>query len=153
MRRIVRTRFRPGTKFVASALSLLVLLSASSCHWLRYHDLVRTHVDLMERIAMDVGDAVDSGKYRLRPADLQTMAYPLERAHAFLDETEGRRDSTASRMRLEEFVEAYQELYEYLDRVRTISSDDKRAKKVDALIAEVTRRAQATRSALDEETG
>jgi hypothetical protein len=131
----------------------IISMSASSCHWLRYHDLARTHVDLMERIANDVGAALRIGEYRLKPGDLQTMAYPLERAMAFLEESSGRRGHSASRQRLEEFVGAYQELYEYLDRVRTIADEERRIKKVDALIAMVNEKAAATRAALDEETG
>lgn len=72
---------------------------------------------------------------------------------AFLEESSGRRGHSASRQRLEEFVGAYQELYEYLDRVRTIADEERRIKKVDALIAMVNEKAAATRAALDDETG
>jgi len=136
----------------AAALAALVMTAAPACHWLRYHDLARTHVDLMERIANDAGAAIAESDYRLRPADLQTMAYPLERAAGFLDETAGRREDTASWQRLGEFIAAYQELYEYLDRVRTTPDEGKRARKVDALIRAVNERAAAVRAALDEET-
>lgn len=131
----------------------IISMATSSCHWLRYHDLARTHVDLMERIANDVGAALGVGEYRLKPGDLQTMAYPLERARAFLEESRSSREQSESHERLEEFVQAYQELYEYLDRVRTIADDGRRIKKVDALIAIVNEKAAVTRAALDEETG
>ena len=138
----------------SAAIAIFVLLGtlAASCHWLRYHDLVLTHVDLMEGIANDAGAAMAAGGYRLNPTDLKTMAYPLERAIEFLGETRGRRERSPSRRQLEAFVEAYRELYVYLDKVR-ITADGKRAKKVAALVATVAARAAATRAAVDEETG
>ena len=136
-----------------ATVAIFVLLGtlAASCHWLRYHDLVLTHVDLMEGIANDAGAAMAAGNYRLNPTDLKTMAYPLERAIEFLGETRGRRERSASRRHLEEFVEAYRALYVYLDRVR-ITSAGKQAKKVVALVATVASAAAATRAAVEEET-
>ena len=57
MRRISRPRISGINATATVALFVFLAMSAVSCHWLRYHDLVRTHVDLMERIATDVGDA------------------------------------------------------------------------------------------------
>lgn len=151
----LRKSFSPHRVFrVIAALGVAALLAVptASCHWLRYHDLARTHVDLMARIANDVGTAIENSQYRLRPADLQTMAYPLERAAGFLEDSRGRRAETASWQRLAEFVAAYQELYEYLDRVRSTPDDGKRRRKVKELIAAVNERAAATRAAIDEET-
>ena len=134
------------------AVCVLLGTLATSCHWLRYHDLVLTHVDLMEGIANDAGAAIQAGNYRLNPTDLKTMAYPLERAIEFLGETRGRRERSPSRRHLEEFVVAYRALYVYLDRVR-ITPGDKRARKAAALVATVVSLAAATRAAVDEETG
>jgi cell fate (sporulation/competence/biofilm development) regulator YlbF (YheA/YmcA/DUF963 family) len=128
-------------------------LGASSCHWLRYHDLARTHVDLLEQIADDVGAALDVVDYRMKPGDLQTMAYPLERAMAFVEESRRARAQLQSHQRLAAFVEAYKALYEYLDRVRSVRQEEGGTRTVNALIAVVNEHAAAVRAAIDEETG
>ncbi|HSG00390.1 MAG TPA: hypothetical protein VLA20_04625 [Vicinamibacterales bacterium] len=123
-------------------------LASSSCAWLRYEDQIRTHVELMERIAADAGSAVQGAGYRLRPADLQTMAYPLERAAALRKRIESNRVDPALRAAFGDFVGAYSQLYEYLDQVRSTADEPRLSERVDELLAGVDRAAGRVRAAL-----
>ncbi len=142
---------RGSAAVLAVLIVVLAALAVSSCHWLRYHDLARTHVDLLDRIALDVGAALDVVDYRMKPGDLQTMGYPLERAIAFVEESRGSRGELASHKRFVEFVDTYKELYEYLDRVRTASAQEDGLRMVRSLITSVNEKAAAVRAAIDAE--
>ncbi|MFQ5477751.1 MAG: hypothetical protein ACE5E4_03955 [Candidatus Binatia bacterium] len=56
----------------------------AGCYWLRYPDIVRTHVELLERMALDGRDMVAAGmEGRLDSRELERFRYPLERAKGF----------------------------------------------------------------------
>lgn len=138
-------RLRSG---LLPATVLAAALALTACAWLRYDDQVRTHVELMERIAADAASAVSTGSYRLRPADLQTMSYPLERAAELRAKIADGRVEPAVNEAFGRFVEAYSALYQYLDRVRTTAGEPRRAKRVEELLADVAGAAAQVRAAL-----
>jgi len=126
-----------------------MLAAAAGCYWLRYADLARTHVELLERLALDARDAMAAG-HRLSNSDIETMQYPLERADQFARISD-RQDPPASLVAMRETIEAYRQMVELLDRLRVAEASDEDRARVDELAKKVSASARRTVAALEEE--
>jgi hypothetical protein len=153
-------RNRPLTPLVrvpalVVAVAVVGVLSATvgGCYWLRYHDLLLTHVDLMSGMASDAADRLSLETRPLEPADIERLRYPLQRAQRFRDVSRGRRSELGSFRAFEGFVDAYGEFVNDLDRVRVgvpapgqIAEAERRATDLEA-------RAETIRAEVARETG
>ena len=125
-----------------------VLTISHACYWLRYHDLLDTHVELMERLALDAGDALLAADAHLRNADIERLRYPLERARQFAAVSQRHYSERPSLARFESFITAYATLVEDLDRLRAFALGRAQRRRARSLVEEVTARAAAVREAV-----
>jgi len=139
---------------VAAAVALA---SAAGCYWLRYHDLLRTHVDLIEQLSVDAGASLAAGHGVLQPADIERLRYPLERAREFATISarrfggEGSPDRPQSLVAFEELLGTYGDLVGDLDRLRVADVKESDQQAVEAAIERIHAEAAAVRRAIDAE--
>jgi hypothetical protein len=107
----VRTAIR-----IAFAGTLAV--SVVGCYWLRYYDLLETHVSLMQGMANDTAEAVQAGVYRPQALESERLRYPLLRARQFKAISEDWDGIEASRDAFGRFVDSYAVFVDTIDRVR-----------------------------------
>jgi hypothetical protein len=143
---------RSPTKVLA-VLTVVVATVAGGCYWLRYHDLLETHLGLMQGLAADAGASLAAGEGLLRPADIERLRYPLERARQFVAISRPRFAGRASLARFEVFVEGYGELVDDLDRARvkrprvaTLAATRRQIARLDDLADEVRAAVAAERA-------
>lgn len=142
----------PGAAGAVVGLAALALVSVQSCYWVRYHDLLRTHVSLMSRMAADAVDQLAAGARPLAPADVERLRYPLQRARHFVDVSRSRRGELQSFREFEAFLELYASLVDDLDRLRV---EERRAAAVahaEADAARLLARGQAAIAACERES-
>jgi hypothetical protein len=127
----------------------------SGCYWLRYHDLLRTHVDLMEQIAEDAGAGLAAGHGVLQPADIERLRYPLERARSFAAISArrfgGEGSAPASLAEFESFIEAYAALVSDLDRLRVAEVSEVDLRRIREQVERVGTLAGRIREVVDRE--
>ena len=100
--------------FVCVGLCLLL----AGCHWLRYHDLLATHVELMEGMARDTAEALEAGLYDPRASEIERLRYPLLRAQQFAEVSADWDGTERSGAAFRSFVDAYEAFVEVVDRTR-----------------------------------
>lgn len=126
-------------------LAVVALLTvASGCYWLRYHDLLETHLGLMQGLANDAAEAIAAGDGLLQASDIERLRYPLDRARQFVAVSRRRSSQRASLERFESFVAAYAELVDELDRARVapptpqvLAVTDRQVARIDVLAGSV----------------
>lgn len=125
---------------VASTLLLAAVLVLPGCYWLRYHDLVLTHAELIEDLSLATLPRLEESPGSLSPGDVERLRYPLERARQFVEITEKRYAGRESLAALRALVDGYAALLGELERVRVGAAS------ADAAIARIHGvRAQAAR--------
>jgi len=140
---------------VAISVGAIGALSATvgGCYWLRYHDLLLTHVDLMSGMASDAADRLSLETRPLEPSDIERLRYPLQRAQRFRDVSRGRRSELGSFRAFEGFVDAYGEFVNDLDRVRVRVPAPGQITEAQRSATDLERRAEAIRAEVAQETG
>ncbi|MEE8312438.1 MAG: hypothetical protein V3R77_09275 [Candidatus Binatia bacterium] len=151
-----RLGFVAGIPLLVAAVAIGasgVSATVAGCYWIRYHDLLLTHVALMSGMASDAADQLSLEARPLAPSDIERLRYPLQRAQHFLNVSRGRRSDLGSFRAFEGFVDAYGGLVDYLDRVRVgvigpgpIAEAERRA-------ADLEARAEEIRAEVGRETG
>lgn len=102
-----------------AALCALILAPAAGCYWFRYREIAATHLEIIERMALDAREGyLTLGASTLTPSDLKRLAYPHERAVRFLEVVAGRRPDSRVLGDLTIVVEHYGQLVAYLDTLR-----------------------------------
>jgi len=141
---------RPGRAgLVNSGLLLaLVLPLAAGCYWLRYHDLARTHAELIEDLSAAALASVEASERPLAPGEIERLRYPLARAREFTDIARKRYADRPSLLALDALVARYADLVAALERARVEPPD---VPALRALVADVDQRADAVRAAIDRE--
>ena len=142
-------RLVSATSRIAAVLACVLL---SACYWLRYPDLVQTHAELMERMAIDAGAALDTPDQGLAPSDIERMSYPLDRAKSFAEISERHFGERASLEHLRSLIEAYADLVGYLDRVRSRPVGERERDRARGRVARVSELAAEVRRALQAES-
>jgi hypothetical protein len=150
---------------VRLAAVVAALYVAAGCYWLRYYDLMKTHVDLMARLAADASAELAAAPDALQPADIERMRYPLQRARQFAAVVRQRYPDRVSLARFDALIDAYAELVTELDRARALDlgRDGRPARRrrpearaeeaTKRLAAEVAERAAQVRRAMAAEGG
>jgi hypothetical protein len=108
-------RVRAGPLLVASSVCLLLI---SGCYWLRYHDLVLTHAELIEDLAEATLPQLETAPAAISPGDVERLRYPLERAQHFLGIAAKRRAGNESLRALDALVGVYARFLVEMERVR-----------------------------------
>jgi hypothetical protein len=142
------TRGRRATA-LCTALVTAVVASAGGCAWLRWRELARTHVDLLERMATDAADTFSARPQELRPADIERMRYPLSRAREFAASSRSRFEDAEWVTRFDRLLTDYDALVGWLDRARTRNAGPRERDKAVTLTQQVRDDAAAVREALD----
>lgn len=98
----------------------------AGCHWLRYFDLLTTHVELMEGMATDTAEALEAGLAEPRGSDVERLRYPLMRARQFAEVSAGWRGTEHSGRRFRAFLDSYEIFVDGVDRARIdgVSADE-----------------------------
>lgn len=104
-------------------LCAAIAVASIGCYWLRYHDLVLTHTDLLEDLAAATLPQLESAPGEISPRDIERLRYPLERARQFVDLAGKRFEDSPARAALREMTDDYAGLVEELERIRAGSGD------------------------------
>jgi len=136
---------------VALALALAASAAVEGCAWLRWRSLALTHVDLMERLALDGAESLAAPGRGLEPGDIERLRYPLERAREFSGSSHGRFDDAAWLVKFDRLLGAYTELVDYLDRARTRRIGARAKDQAHALAHAVAVAVEDVRGELDQE--
>jgi len=137
---------RPGVRrafIVVTALLLFFPLSVSSCYWLKYGKLMRTHIDLLLSMAKKLSDLLEDH----RPISRQEFSYPLERARDFVRIVSSRYAGRRSLQAFNDFLDTYAEVVKEADQLQRQNEDtggfrsrvtalQEQGEKVKALLAE-----------------
>jgi hypothetical protein len=143
---VFRRNRRPAA--VALAVVVAVCATAGGCAWLRWRSLGHTHVDLMERLAVDAAEHLAAPDRGLQPGDIERLRYPLQRARDFRDSSQRRFGGAPWIVRFDELLGAYAELVSYLDRARTAQVGRAETERARALADRVVAAAGSARDAL-----
>jgi hypothetical protein len=115
---------------------------------LRWRSLALTHVDLIERLAVDGAEGLAAPGRGLQPGDIERLRYPLERASAFAVSSRGRFGGAQWVDDFDALLAAYGELVDHLDRARTAAVGPAEAERARALAERVSAAATAVRGEL-----
>lgn len=132
----------------ALRLTCVVAVLVCGCYWLRYHDLVETHCELLEDLAVATLAAVEAPTPRIAPGDVERLRYPLQRAREFIVIAEKRYAGRESLVELGALVQVYADLIEAVERMRVGMTDET---PIPPLVAEVRSRAARVRAAVEAE--
>jgi hypothetical protein len=125
-----------------------IAVASIGCYWLRYHDLVLTHVDLLEDFAAATLPQLEAAPDAISPADVERLRYPLARARQFVDLAAKRFPESEARAALARMTEVYAGLVEELERIRAGAGE---ASKAIADVAAVQAAANRVREAVIDE--
>jgi hypothetical protein len=118
------------------------------CHWIRYYDLLTTHVELMEGMANDAAEALEAGLYEPRGSEVERLRYPLMRARQFAEVSAdwGRTEHSGRKFR--RFLDSYEAFVDAVDRARIdgVSADEER--EILARVTDVVEDAWAARACI-----
>jgi hypothetical protein len=134
----------------ALRLTCVIAVLFVGCYWLRYHDLVETHCELLEDLAVATLAQVEASPPRIAPGDVERLRYPLERAREFLVIAEKRYAGRQSLVALTALVEVYANLIDAVERMRVGMAD---GAPIAALVGELRARAERVREAVRDEKG
>jgi hypothetical protein len=146
----VSTGSRIPAPWASSALRLTCVIAVlvAGCYWLRYHDLVETHCELLEDLSVATLAQVEALPPRIAPGDVERLRYPLQRAREFIRIAEQRHAGSASLAELTGLVGAYEALLDAVERLRVGMTD---AAPIPPLVADVRARAERVRAAVRSE--
>jgi hypothetical protein len=135
---------------VLRALCLAGVLAAAiaGCYWLRYHDLVETHCELLEDLSVATLAQVEASPPRIAPGDVERLRYPLERVREFIGIAEKRFAGRASLVELGALVNVYAELIDAVERMRIGVSD---GATIPPLVTDIRAHAERVRAAIHSE--
>lgn len=144
-------RPHPRTSLAAAVLAaaLGMCLAANGCAYFRWRPLALTHVDLMERLAIDGAEGLAAPGRGLQPGDIARFRYPLERASAFAASSRRRFEGAQWVTDFDALLSAYAELVAYLDRARTAAVGPPEAERARALADRVSAAANVVRAQLE----
>jgi len=128
---------------------LLIAVMAAGCYWLRYHDLVLTHCELIEDLSTATQAQTDASPPRIEPGDVERLRYPLGRAREFIEIAATRYADRESLVELTALVGVYAELIGSLERMRVGVAD---SETIRALVADIHEHAERVRDAVARES-
>jgi len=131
-------------------LTCVVAVLAAGCYWLRYHDLVETHCELLEDLSVATLAQVEASPPRISPGDVERLRYPLERAREFLVIAGRRFAGRASLAELATMVDTYAELIDELEAMRVGMTD---GAKIPLVVEQMRLDAARVRAAVGDERG
>jgi hypothetical protein len=132
----------------ALRLTCVTVVLVAGCYWLRYHDLVETHCELLEDLSVATLAQVEASPLRIAPGDVERLRYPLERAREFIRIAEKRHAGSESLTALTAMVGVYAELIDAVERLRVGMID---AAPIPPLVADIRVRAERVRAAVGSE--
>ena len=132
----------------ALRLTCVTAVLVAGCYWLRYHDLVETHSELLEDLSVATLAQVEASPPRLVPGDVERLRYPLERAREFIRIAEQRHAGRESLTELTALVGVYAELIDAVERMRVGMTD---AAPIPPLVADIRARAERVRATVRSE--
>ena len=135
-------------RHVGIVCGLLVALAAPGCYWLRYHDLVRTHAELIEDLSTATLASLEAVDRPLEPGEIERLRYPLGRAREFTEIARKRYPERASLAALDALVARYAEFIAAAERARVAAPD---LPALRALAADIGARAANVRAAVERE--
>ena len=127
------------------AFAGLLAVGVVGCYWLRYYDLLETHVALMQGMANDTAEAVQAGVYRPQALESERLRYPLLRARQFKAISEDWDGIEASRGAFGGFVDSYAMFVDTVDRVRVDGVDAREKRQIVKSVRAVNQAAAAVR--------
>ena len=107
---------------VLGCLVFLLNLSAGGCYWLKYHKLMRTHVELLLAMADKMTSLLEE-KRPITPKMMDEFTYPLERAQDFVRIVKGRYAQRKSLQTFEKMLDVYAHIIEQGDRLRVLKGE------------------------------
>jgi len=107
----------------ALRLTCVTAVLVAGCYWLRYHDLVETHCELLEDLSVATLAQVEASPPRITPGDVERLRYPLERAREFIRISEPRYAGRESLVALTALVGVYADLIDAVERMRVGMTD------------------------------
>lgn len=134
----------------ALCLTCAIVVVAAGCYWLRYHDLVETHCELLEDLSVATLAQVEASPPRISPGDVERLRYPLERAREFLVIAGKRFAGRGSLAELAAMVDTYAELIDELEAMRVGMTD---GAKIPPVIGQIRQHAARVRAAVRAEQG
>jgi hypothetical protein len=148
---IISTVVKSRCKYAAVprllALVCVCAVAVGGCYWLRYQEMLSTHMEVMVSFANDGCDLLSLARSApdrgLSNADIARMRYPYTRASDLARVAHRRWPQRLSLQRFETLVETYGRLIEDLDRARVNGARGTRkacrlAAEVEAIALEVT---------------
>lgn len=146
----VSTGGRTPASWASRALRLTCVTAVlvAGCYWLRYHDLVETHCELLEDLSVATLAQVEASPPRIVPGDVERLRYPLERAREFIVIAEKRYAGRESLAELTALVGVYAELIGAVERMRVGMTD---GAPIPPLVADIRARAERVRATVRSE--
>jgi hypothetical protein len=145
----IKPSFEPSVRTaIRIALAGALAVCVVGCYWLRYYDLLETHVSLMQGMANDTADAVRAGVYRPRALESERLRYPLLRARQFEAVSEDWDGIEASRDAFGRFVDSYSVFVDTIDRVRVDGVNAREKRKIVKTVSAVNDAAAAVRDSV-----
>jgi hypothetical protein len=132
----------------ALRLTCVAAVLVAGCYWLRYHDLVETHCELLEDLSVATLAQVEASPPRIVPGDVERLRYPLERVREFIRIAEQRHAGRESLEELTALVGVYAALIDALERMRVGMTD---AAPIPPLVADIRARAERVRATVRSE--
>jgi hypothetical protein len=133
-----------------ASLSCVIGGFVAGCYWLRYHDLVETHCELLEDLSAATSAQLEEAAPRFTPGDVERLRYPLERAREFIAIAEKRYAGRPSLVELTALVRVYADFIDAVERVRVGVAD---GASILPPLAEIRARAERVRAAVRDERG
>jgi hypothetical protein len=127
----------------ALRLTCVAAVLVAGCYWLRYHDLVETHCELIEDLSVATLAQVEASPPRIVPGDVERLRYPLERAREFIRIAEQRHADSESLAELTALVGVYAELIDAVERMRVGMTD---GTPIPPLVVDIRTRAERVRA-------
>jgi len=131
-----------------ACLTCVIGVVVAGCYWLRYHDLVETHCELLEDLSVATLAQVEASPPRITPGDVERLRYPLERAREFIGIAEKRYASKESLLELTALVKVYADLIDAVERMRVGMTD---GASIPPLVADIRARAERVRAVVQRE--
>lgn len=137
------------------ALRIAALICVSGavvagCYWLRYHDLVETHCELLEDLSVVTLAQAEATPPQITPGDVERLRYPLERAREFLGIAGKRFAGKQSLVELSALVGVYADFIDAVERMRVGMTD---GASIPGLVEQIREHAARVRAAVASERG
>ena len=120
----------------------------AGCHWLRYYDLLTTHVELMEGMATDAAEALEVGLYEPRGSEVERLRYPLMRARQFAEISADWGGTEHSGRKFRRFLDSYETFVDTVERARIDGVNADEEGEILAAVGEVVKDGWAVRACI-----